>query len=127
MDKRFSVVSMGVPPEHARPNFRIETASAVIDDSVDCAPTGIIKQVISDQLSPTGGGLKVNELPHVPDAVGDSGAVGGASTLTAEVVSSELSVPSEPPSCTRNHASIPFETAVHLLRSFDISMDWGPT
>jgi len=38
-----------------------------------------------------------------------------------------LSVPSEPPSCTRNYASILFETAVHLLRSFDISMEWGPT
>ena len=26
-----------------------------------------------------------------------------------------------------NHYSSPFEAAVHLLLSFDISMDWGPT
>ena len=129
MDKRSSVVSESteVSPEDAGPNLRIETASTVIDDDVDGAPTGVAKQVISDQLSATGGGLKVDDLLHAPDAVGDSKAVRGASNLTGQVVSSELSAPSEPPSCTRNHASISFETAVHLLRSFDISMDWGPT
>ena len=109
-------------PEDAGPNFRIETASTVIDYGVDGAPTGVAKQVKSDQLLATGGGFKVNDL-HAPDAVGDSKAVLGASNLTGQVVSSELLVSSEPPSCQRNHSSISFEMAVHPLRSFEISMN----
>ena len=129
VDKRSSVVSESteVSPEDAGPNLRIETAGTVIDDDVDGAPTGVAKQVISDQLSATGGGLKVDDLLHAPDAVGDSTAAQGASTLTVEVARSEWSVPSEYSSCTRNHSSISFETAVHSLRSFDISLDWGPS
>ena len=107
VDKRSSVVSESteVSPEDAGPNLRIETAGTVIDDDVDGAPTGVAKQVISDQLSATGGGLKVDDLLHAPDAVGDSTAAQGASTLTVEVARSEWSVPSEPTSCTRNHYS----------------------
>ena len=104
MDKRSFVVSEStdVSSEHTGPNIRIETVSTEIDGSVDSTATGVAKQV---KLSATGRGFKVDDLLHGPDAVGDSGAVRGASTLTAKVISSELSVPSEPPSCTRKHSS----------------------
>ena len=129
VDKRSSVgsESMEVSPEDAGPNLRIKNASAVIDDGVDGAPIGVAKQVISDQLSATGGGLKVDDLLHAPEAVGDSTAAQGASILTVEITRSEGLVPSEPTSCMRDHSSISFERAVHLLRSFDISLDWGPS